>query len=338
LKKYLNLVAALLTIITPAAKNKLLLQYMKKIISTCWLFCCVVAAGYGQSVNNYDQLIKSADSLYRARQFKASAVKFNDAFNTKPRKVKSNHPYNAACSWALAGNRDSAFYYLNLSAKQFAYSNLEHITSDSDLQPLYKDARWNAIIEQVGKNKIKAKAKLNKPLIALLDSVYKADQDPRSQIDSVEKTYGLKSKERSDLFVSMAKSDSSNLIIVLHILTKYGWLGTDIVGENGNKTIWLVVQHADLQTQIKYLPQLRKSVEKGLSPPYYLALTEDRIALQQGKDQIYGSQYTHDLETGKYSIYPIRDEAHVDERRKAMGMAPLADEAKLYGIDYFLPK
>jgi len=181
-------------------------------------------------------------------------------------------------------------------------------------------------------------AKINKPLKALLDSVYNADQGIRAQINSVGEKYGLQSKERNDLFALMAKSDSSNLIIVLKVLENYGWLGTDVVGQNANKAIWLVVQHADLETQKKYLPQLRKSVEKGLSKAYYLALTEDRIAMRERRKQIYGSQSTRDMTTGKYSIYPIEDEAHVDERRKAMGMIPLAEEAKSMGIDYVLPK
>ena len=311
---------------------------MQKILLTCWILCFGVLFGFAQPFSKYNQLINTADSLYKAKQFKASAIKYNIAFATKPRNVKYHHPYNAACSWALAGNADSAFYYLDISAKKYGYSNLNHIKADSDLRALYADARWVAVIDLVTKNKVKADARLNKPLIALLDSIYEADQGTRLQIDSVERTYGMQSQERRDLFARMAKSDSSNLIIVLKVLRRYGWLGTDVIGEKGNKTIWLVVQHADLKTQKKYLPELRKSVEKGLSVPYYMALTEDRIAMGEGKRQIYGSQYTTDMITGKNSLYPIADEAHVEERRKAMGMIPLAEEAKSMGIDYVLPK
>lgn len=311
---------------------------MPKILLACWILCCGVLFGFAQPFSQYDQLINTADSLYKAKQFKASAIKYNIAFATKPHNVKYHHPYNAACSWALAGNADSAFYYLDMSAKKYGYSNPNHIKADSDLRALYADARWVAVIDLVTKNKAKADARLNKPLIALLDSVYETDQGTRLQIDSVERTYGMQSQERRDLFARMAKSDSSNLIIVLKVLKRYGWLGTDVIGEKGNKTIWLVVQHADLKTQKKYLPELKRSVEKGLSVPYYLALTEDRVAMGEGKKQIYGSQYTTDMTTGKNSLYPIADEANVDKRRKAMGMIPLAEEAKSMGVDYVLPK
>jgi hypothetical protein len=33
-------------------------------------------------------------------------------------------------------------------------------------------------------------------------------------------------------------------------------------------------------------------------------------------------------------FFPIADEAHVDERRASMGLEPLADYAKNFGLDY----
>lgn len=310
---------------------------MNKILICFFLFGPATIA-VAQKTAKYDKCIKTADSLYQAKQFTASAVKYNEAFSIKPRTIKSNHVYNAACSWALAGNADSAFYYLIKTAQKFKYSDVEHVTTDSDLRSLYSDKRWAFIVSTIKLNQTKAEQKLNKDLINFLDSIYRQDQAMRSQIDSVEQKYGLKSKERNDLFAKMAKVDSSNLLIAKKLLNKYGWLGNDVVGDRGNETIWLVIQHSDLKTQIKYIPKLRRSVSKGLSHPYYLAYMEDRIAMNQGKEQIYGSQITHDLSTGKYSIYPIRDEVNVDERRKAMGMRRLAEDAKMYGIDYVLPK
>ncbi|PJJ80181.1 DUF6624 domain-containing protein [Mucilaginibacter auburnensis] len=187
-------------------------------------------------------------------------------------------------------------------------------------------------------NNVHSNTNVTERLKAVLDSVYNVDQEIRERINSAGEKYGLQSKERNDLFAVMAKSDSSNLIIVLDILRKYGWLGTDKVGEKGNKAIWLVVQHSDLKTQKKYLPFLKKSVEKGLSKPYYLALTLDRIAMGEGKKQIYGSQFTRDMTTGKYVVYPIKDEAHLDERRKAMGMEPMVEYAKSMDAEYTYPR
>jgi len=38
--------------------------------------------------------------------------------------------------------------------------------------------------------------------------------------------------------------------------------------------------------------------------------------------------------TGKTEFFPIADEAHVDERRASVGLEPLADYAKGFGLEY----
>ena len=50
-----------------------------------------------------------------------------------------------------------------------------------------------------------------------------------------------------------------------------------------------------------------------------LALLEDRVALRQGKKQIYGSQIGMDPETGEYFVSPLEDPDNVVERRIKMG-------------------
>jgi hypothetical protein len=68
-----------------------------------------------------------------------------------------------------------------------------------------------------------------------------------------------------------------------------------------------------------------------------LALLEDRILTNQGKEQIYGSQVrTNDA--GKYEFYPIMDETNVNKRRASVGLQPLEEYAKYFDINYALPK
>jgi hypothetical protein len=58
------------------------------------------------------------------------------------------------------------------------------------------------------------------------------------------------------------------------------------------------------------------------------------VLMGQGKPQVYGSQLTANANTKKYEFYTIEDEAHVDERRAAMGLEPMADYAKRFGLNY----
>jgi len=74
---------------------------------------------------------------------------------------------------------------------------------------------------------------------------------------------------------------------VEEIINKYGWLGADVVGEHGNQTIWLIIQHSDLATQERYLPMMREAAKNVKASASDLAYLEDRVALRQGKKQIY---------------------------------------------------
>lgn len=132
----------------------------------------------------------------------------------------------------------------------------------------------------------------------------------------------------------MRKQDEANLKLVTNILDKFGWLGEDMVGARGNSALFLVIQHSDQKTQEKYLPIMREAVKKGNADPGSLALLEDRVALAQGKKQIYGSQLTMDPETGKYVLSPIEDEINVNKRRAEVGLQPIEEYVKYWGIEY----
>ena len=164
---------------------------------------------------------------------------------------------------------------------------------------------------------------MNMPLARELDSIFNEDQTYRHKIEAVEKQYGRDSKEMKDLWKVIMHKDSLNLIRVTQILDQYGWLGRAVVGGQGNMTLFLVIQHSDLKTQEKYLPMMRDAVKKGNAQAANLALLEDRVALAQGRKQIYGSQIHFDNTTGKYFVAPIDDEVNVNKRRAAVGLEPL---------------
>jgi hypothetical protein len=145
-----------------------------------------------------------------------------------------------------------------------------------------------------------------------------------------------KTRTGSDSAAFMQFIDSTNLVQVESLIAKYGWMGRSFVGDRGNSALFFVIQHADLATQLKYVSLLQKSVEVGESRPSNLALMQDRILMRQGKNQIYGSQVVYS-KTGEQIFYPIEDEKNVNIRRAKIGMQPLEEYAKLFGIEYKLP-
>src|SRR5690606_19395504 len=133
------------------------------------------------------------------------------------------------------------------------YSNINHITTDANLHSLHSDKQWEKLIAIVKANKEEAEKYLDKPLVAILDTIYQEDQAYRRQIDEIKEKYGRDSDEIKDHWKLINEKDSINLIKIKKILEERGWLGPKIIGEQGNATLFLVIQHADLKTQEKYL-------------------------------------------------------------------------------------
>lgn len=297
-----------------------------------FMFCLPVFA-FGQNIEQeYNELIQKADSLLKAKDYKVSANTYSEAFKLKGWKGLQFDRYNSACSWALSGQSDSAFFQLDIIVTKTNYKYFDHIIIDEDLNSLHTDSRWQPLIDQVKQNKEKSEANLNKPLVDILDSIFVDDQKYRLQIDGIEKEYGSQSKELKDHWKFIEGKDSINLLKVKSILDKYGWLGEDEIGNHGNTTLFLVIQHSDINTQDKYLPMLREAVKNGKAQASHLALLEDRVAFRHGKRQIYGSQIGQDLSTHNYYVLPLEDPDNVDKRRSEVGLNPLAEYVKHWNI------
>ena len=160
---------------------------MKKGIIICILVITTLNT-FGQNISQeYFDLVKNAYSLYNSKDYKTSAETYTKAFKSNGWKGLSNDRYNAACSWALASVPDSAFFQLNRIATLMNYTNLGHISTDSDLFSLHDDNRWKPLLEKIKQNKDKVEAKWNKPLVARLDSIYTDDQKYRQQLKEIEK-------------------------------------------------------------------------------------------------------------------------------------------------------
>jgi hypothetical protein len=89
--------------------------------------------------------------------------------------------------------------------------------------------------------------------------------------------------------------------------------------------LFLVIQHADLATQEKYLPMIRLAEKDGKTLSSNLAILEDRVAMRRKQPQIYGSQVFSDTVTKKMYVYPMIDPDHLEDRRKSMGLQPMSE-------------
>ena len=294
----------------------------------------------GQNQNKYSDLVKEAVSLFASKNYKQSAEKYKEAFDQLDGKAYPGDRYNAACSYALANEIDNSFFHLFYLAEnpEIKYNNLNHISIDTDLNVLHGDKRWRDLIEIIKSNKQEYEKDLDKPLVATLDTIYQEDQKYRQQIGEIENKYGWESDEMKALWKIINEIDSINLVKVEKILAERGWLGPKVIGTQGNMTLFLVIQHSDLETQLKYLPIMREAVKVGNASSSDLALLEDRVAIRQGERQIYGSQIGYDEEAGEYYVSPLIEPEKVNERRAEVGLGTIEEYVSNWGMTWDLEK
>ena len=303
---------------------------MKKI--TFLALFAVIVTSYGQ---NYEDLIKKADSCYEAKNYKLSTSFFEKAFNTKPESKKNF--YNASCAASLANDKKNSLKWLEIAVNN-GFNSVEHIKSDTDLDNVRKEKKFKKIINNLEESIALIEANYDKPLQKELIEIFKEDQDIRNKYVVAQKTYGYESKEVDSLGKIMLLKDSLNLIKIVKILDEKGWVGKDKVGQQANTTLFLVIQHSDLKVQQKYLPMMRDAVKKGNADAGSFAYLIDRIALREGKRQIYGSQMGRKPNTNEYYILPLEDPINVDKRRLEVGLTPLAEFVSKYNVIFDVEK
>jgi hypothetical protein len=116
------------------------------------------------------------------------------------------------------------------------------------------------------------------------------------------------------------------------IVTKYGWPGKSLVGEDAANAAWLLVQHADkdLALQKDVLAKMEPMAKTEEVSPTDYGYLWDRVAVAEHRPQRYGTQFNE-----KQEPQPMEDEAHVDERRASIGLPSMAQYReqmrKLYG-------
>lgn len=121
--------------------------------------------------------------------------------------------------------------------------------------------------------------------------------------------------------------DTLNTARMKEIVVEIGWPTISKVGTEGASNAWLLVQHAD--HDIAFQEQclnLMKEAPQGEVDETDIAYLEDRVRVNQGRGQLYGTQFTQ--ENNQHIPRMIEDEEKVDIRRAELGMGPLSEQIK----------
>jgi hypothetical protein len=286
-------------------------------------------------LQSYRETVTGALKAYDARDYSGSVELFEKAF-TLYSKPAPTELYNAACSASLAGMVDRGYAFLERSIAA-GWEDEAHMAADADLAAMRADAsRWSKLHGAVEASmKRRYGADFDIAMHHELMRIGAEDQAPRMKLVALQKEHGgvIPDSLMKPLLGEMARVDSVNIGLVTTILDTKGWPKRAVVG-NAGQTVFLVIQHAALETQQKYMPMVEQAVKDGELHPSSFALLVDRVRVRTGQPQLYGSQLHQDEKSGATVFFPIEDEANVDARRTTMGLEPLADYARRFGLDY----
>lgn len=128
-------------------------------------------------------------------------------------------------------------------------------------------------------------------------------------------------KEKEAYLRQWDRTDSINQSIVLPILDSIINGRLEGLSDNSWRACFMVLQHADSPTQLKYLPFVTEYYRKGHILNYEYLIYVDRIHANQRKAQPFGSQ-SAEFTNGKRIFLPMLPKAKRDSLLQTLGIAP----------------
>ena len=159
---------------------------------------------------------------------------------------------------------------------------------------------------------------------SLLCELHERDQQIRHKLMSVQQAYIA--EQRTELIDSIVmlvaeqdRADSLNRVAVDSLLQN-GW--PEGLSEQSNRTIWLIIDHAHVEYQERYLPLIEQQAVRGTISPSDYATLLDRVNVRRQRPQRFGTQTGYkqrDDEVFTF-VYPIEDIDALDSLRLSVGL------------------
>lgn len=130
----------------------------------------------------------------------------------------------------------------------------------------------------------------------------------------------------------MSIIDSVNTMKLKCLIQKYGFPTWRLVGRSASEQAWLIAQHSDKQFIAKFIKSYRAAAKENNADKRHLALMEDRVRMNDRRPQIYGTQLAG-FSKESIGFYPIGNIKEIDYRRQSVGLEPIKDYAKSFGLD-----
>lgn len=127
-----------------------------------------------------------------------------------------------------------------------------------------------------------------------------------------------RSKTRSIEDFLVYTTDGTHNQYIRNIIAAYGYPTRNLIGKRAMKKFWLLVQHQDFDIN------LQESCLKGCDfEACERAHLTDRVLVNKGRKQIYGTQFMRSSNGTRRIPAPIESPRGVEKRRKSVGLKSL---------------
>lgn len=172
----------------------------------------------------------------------------------------------------------------------------------------------------------------NEKLQLELIKMYVNDQYVRSNLmtDILQK-YNL-SKDQVIIDSNGINTDERNRERLKEIIAKYGFPTKKMVGKDAMNGVFFMIQHADGENawQKSQLTNIKNAVKMGDLDSQSYAYLYDRIKINSGEKQLYGTQFANvDAVNNIVELDKTEEIDNLDKRRMEIGMMPIEMYKKL---------
>jgi hypothetical protein len=290
-----------------------------------FLFISLFAQIHVSENPQYIKNVTLGEEALNNEHYDSCMVYYRKAFSIKQTSVLSTLRM-AAC--AYSGGYNYAFHQKLNQAIELNWGMAKTIFDNYTEFSYLKNTPFESLLLEKAR-KAAVDEGINLELMDELEYIRNTDQAQRQEMGNFE--WGTPSMD--SLWKIQSYSDSINTIKICEIIDEYGYPGKSLVGGGQMGTAFLVIQHADLEVQERYLPIIKEAANNGEVRWSSLALLIDRVNLRKGSKQIYGSQIAR-TEDGEHYVSPIEEPYKVDSLRASVGLGKLNDYTQNWNFDW----
>ncbi len=303
------------------------------------LLTIISVFGYSQNFSSQDpayiENVTKGEEALGAAEYDSCVYYYTKGFEIKQTSYLSLLR-GAACAYSI-DDMGLSQQWMD-KAMENSWQGTKQIFEGYEEFDLFRDTPFDSMV--LSKYDIAAKASgLDLELMAEFDSIRVYDQKWRRLMRDTSEAYGWDSPQMKELWSHQSYHDSLNTQRIEEVIVEVGgYPGRSVVGDQHASTAFLVIQHAPLEVQEKYVEMFKSAADAGEVLWGSIALLIDRVNLGQGKKQIYGSQVGRDENSGERYLLPIEHPYKIDSLRSSVGLGPINDYTKIWNFSFDIEK